>query len=325
MPETATPQASRTSRTSINSPSTPSGSCPWTWSRRPSPAIPALPWGRRPWRISSGRASCATTRPTRTGPTATASSSPAATPRRSSTPSSTWAATTCPWKSIQHFRQFGSLTPGHPEHELTTGVETTTGPLGQGIGNAVGMAIAQCLSAQRFNREGFSLFDYRIWAFVSDGDMMEGISHEACSPRRPPQAQLPQGLLRRQRDLHRRPHLPRLHRGRGQALRGLRLARSPRERRQRPRRPRGGHEDRRGRGGAPRLRRRQDHHRLRQPRQAGHGQGPRRASWEGRGRSLQEGPRLAPGAHLPRARRGRAPFEEAAQARPSDWKRNGTA
>ncbi len=84
-------------------------------------------------------------------------------------------------EEIQHFRQFGSLTPGHPEHELTRGVETTTGPLGQGIGNAVGMAIAQCLSAQRFNRDGFSLFDYRIWAFVSDGDMMEGISHEACS------------------------------------------------------------------------------------------------------------------------------------------------
>ncbi len=84
-------------------------------------------------------------------------------------------------EEIQHFRQWGSLTPGHPEHELTKGVETTTGPLGQGIGNAVGMAIAQCLSAQRFNRDGFPLFDYRVWAFVSDGDMMEGISHEACS------------------------------------------------------------------------------------------------------------------------------------------------
>jgi transketolase len=84
-------------------------------------------------------------------------------------------------EELQRFRQLGSKTPGHPEHELTRGVETTTGPLGQGIANAVGMAIAQRMSAQRFNREGFPVFDYRMWVIASDGDMMEGVSHEACS------------------------------------------------------------------------------------------------------------------------------------------------
>jgi transketolase len=86
-----------------------------------------------------------------------------------------------PMEELQRFRQFGSKTPGHPEHELTRGVETTTGPLGQGLGNAVGMAIAEAKSAQRFNRDGFPLFDYRIWVIASDGDLMEGVSHEASS------------------------------------------------------------------------------------------------------------------------------------------------
>ena len=86
-----------------------------------------------------------------------------------------------PIEELKHFRQFGSKTPGHPEHELTRGVEVTTGPLGQGIANSVGMAIAERMSAQRFNREGFPVLDYRIWVIMSDGEMMEGISHEACS------------------------------------------------------------------------------------------------------------------------------------------------
>ena len=86
-----------------------------------------------------------------------------------------------PMEELQRFRQFGSKTPGHPEHELTRGVETTTGPLGQGLGNAVGMAIAEAKSAARFNRDGFPLFDYRIWVIASDGDLMEGVSHEAAS------------------------------------------------------------------------------------------------------------------------------------------------
>ena len=82
---------------------------------------------------------------------------------------------------LRRFRQWGSLTPGHPEHELTKGVETTTGPLGQGLSNAVGMAIAERLSAAHFNRDGFPLFDYRTWVIASDGDMMEGVASEASS------------------------------------------------------------------------------------------------------------------------------------------------
>jgi transketolase len=82
---------------------------------------------------------------------------------------------------IKNFRQLGSKTPGHPEYGLTTGVETTTGPLGQGVANSVGMAIAERWLAQYFNRPGFELFNYNIWAICGDGDMMEGISGEAAS------------------------------------------------------------------------------------------------------------------------------------------------
>jgi transketolase len=82
---------------------------------------------------------------------------------------------------IKAFRQIDSKTPGHPEYGVTTGVETTTGPLGQGVANSVGFAIAERWLAGHFNRPGFDLFDYNIWAFCGDGDMMEGISSEAAS------------------------------------------------------------------------------------------------------------------------------------------------
>jgi transketolase len=82
---------------------------------------------------------------------------------------------------IKHFRQLGSHTPGHPEHHLDFGIETTTGPLGQGFGNGVGMAIAAKHLEARFERGNSGLFDHRIFAIVSDGDLMEGISHEAAS------------------------------------------------------------------------------------------------------------------------------------------------
>jgi transketolase len=82
---------------------------------------------------------------------------------------------------IKQFRQIGSKTPGHPEHGLTTGVETTTGPLGQGVGNSVGMAIAGEWLAARYNRPGFDVFNYNVYAFCGDGDMMEGVSSEAAS------------------------------------------------------------------------------------------------------------------------------------------------
>ncbi|HWO69902.1 MAG TPA: transketolase [Actinomycetota bacterium] len=86
-----------------------------------------------------------------------------------------------PLDELRRFRQLGSRAPGHPEHGLTPGVETTTGPLGQGLANAVGMAIAERLLAERFNRPGLEVVDHRVWAICSDGDLMEGISHEAAS------------------------------------------------------------------------------------------------------------------------------------------------
>ncbi len=86
-----------------------------------------------------------------------------------------------PLDQIKLFRQLGSITPGHPENHLTPGVETTTGPLGQGFGNGVGMAIAARHLAARFERDGSGLFDHRIFAIVSDGDLMEGVASEAAS------------------------------------------------------------------------------------------------------------------------------------------------
>jgi transketolase len=82
---------------------------------------------------------------------------------------------------IKRFRELGSKCPGHPEYHLTSGVETTTGPLGQGCGNSVGMALAGRWLAERFNRPGFSMFDYDVYAVCGDGDMMEGVSSEAAS------------------------------------------------------------------------------------------------------------------------------------------------
>jgi transketolase len=82
---------------------------------------------------------------------------------------------------IKSFRQLDSKTPGHPEYRITSGLETTTGPLGQGIGNSVGMAIAGKWLAARYNRPGFEVFDYNVYAFCGDGDLMEGVGAEAAS------------------------------------------------------------------------------------------------------------------------------------------------
>ena len=86
-----------------------------------------------------------------------------------------------PLQELKDFRQLHSKTPGHPEHGLTPGVETTTGPLGQGIANAVGMALAEKLLAAEFNRPRHTLVDHHTYAFIGDGCLMEGISHEACA------------------------------------------------------------------------------------------------------------------------------------------------
>jgi transketolase len=86
-----------------------------------------------------------------------------------------------PMEEIKNFRQLHSKTPGHPEYGMTPGVETTTGPLGQGIANAVGMALAERMLADRFNKPGHTIVDHYTYVFMGDGCMMEGVSHEACS------------------------------------------------------------------------------------------------------------------------------------------------
>ena len=86
-----------------------------------------------------------------------------------------------PLEELKQFRQWDSKTPGHPESHLTPGVETTTGPLGQGLSNAVGMALAESWLAEQYNRPEFGIVDHRTYVIASDGDLMEGVSHEACS------------------------------------------------------------------------------------------------------------------------------------------------
>jgi transketolase len=86
-----------------------------------------------------------------------------------------------PLEQIERLRQWGSITPGHPEHFLTPGVETTTGPLGQGVGNGIGFAMAERLAADLYNHSAATVVDHRTWVFAGDGDMMEGVASEASS------------------------------------------------------------------------------------------------------------------------------------------------
>ena len=190
-------------------------------------------------------------------------------------------------EDIKAFRQWGSKTPGHPERGHTPGVETTTGPLGQGVGNAVGMAIAERLLAEHFNRPGHRIVDHRTWAFASDGDLMEGVGERSRLARRAPPPRQAHPGLRRQPHHHRRRHGAHLLRGRASA--GSRptagtWSRSATATTSRP--SRGRSMRRRGKrppdaDGAPHPHRRSRAH------QAEHRRGARRAAGRGRGAADQ--------------------------------------
>ena len=198
----------------------------WTPSKRRRAAIPACRWAWPRSRSRSGPAILRTIRPMPSGRTATASSFPTGTGRCCSTRCCISPDTTCPMEELKRFRQLHSKTPGHPEFGPTPGVETTTGPLGQGLSNAVGMALAERLLAAEFNRPGHTIVDHRTYAFVGDGCMMEGISHEACSLAGTWGLGKLIGALRRQRHLDRRRDPRLVHRRHRQAVRGLRLERA---------------------------------------------------------------------------------------------------
>ena len=140
---------------------------------------------------------------------------------------------------IRHFRQLDSKAPGHPEYHWVSGVETTTGPLGQGIATSVGMAIARKWLASRYNKPGFELFDYNVYAICGDGCLMEGVGSEAASLAGHLAARRPVLDLRQQPHHHRGQDQHHLHRGCRRALPRLSLERAARRRRQRSRAHRG--------------------------------------------------------------------------------------
>ena len=231
-----------------------------------------------------------------------------------------------PLEAIKKFRQWHSRCPGHPEYRWTSGVETTTGPLGQGAANSVGMAAAERWMAARFNKPGFEkLIDFNVYALCGDGDMMEGITSEAASLAAPLEAVEPVLDLRQQPHHDRGEHRAGVQRGRGDAVPGLRLERHPRRRRQRPgyARP--------GVSGVPQgdrpadLDHRRQPHRLGRAHQARHQRRPRRAAGRGRDPADQAELRLARGRQVPRPRRRLRLFQRRhRQARQGDCATRGS-
>ena len=133
---------------------------------------------------------------------------------------------------IKHFRQLGSKAPGHPEYHWVSGVEATTGPLGQGIATSVGMAIGEAWLANRYNRPDFEIFGYNIYAVCGDGCMMEGVGVGSGVAGGPSRLGQPVLDLRQQPHHDRRQYPHRLYRGHCGPVHGIRLERSTRRRRQ---------------------------------------------------------------------------------------------
>ena len=214
---------------------------------------------------------------------------------------------------LKAYRTWGSITPGHPEHGLTPGVETTTGPLGQGLGNAVGMAMAARRERGLLDPDaepGSSPFDHHVYAFVSDGDIEEGISHEVSSLAAHQQlgnliVLYDDNNISIEDDTEHRQV-----RGRRRAVRGLRLARAAAELAHAGRLPRGragavpGALNGQGRHDGAVAHRAAHDHRLARPAQAEHRRGARLRARRRRGRRDQGDPRLRPGGLLPGRGRG---------------------
>ena len=137
---------------------------------------------------------------------------------------------------LKSFRQWGSKTPGHPEYRLVPGAELTTGPLGQGFANGIGLAIAEAHLAATYNRDGHTIVDHRTFGLASDGDLMEGVAYEAASLAGPPAPWQDRLSVRLEPGHALGIHEPDLQRRRRKTLRGDGVARPARRGRQRPRR-----------------------------------------------------------------------------------------
>ena len=205
-------------------------------------------------------------------------------------------------EDIESFRQLDSKAAGHPEYRWASGVEATTGPLGQGVATSVGMAVASKWLAATYNKPGFELFDFDTYVICGDGDMMEGVSHEAAAFAGHQQLDNLCWIYDNNHISIDGRHADHHERGRRQAVRGLRLERRSYPRRQRLQRdhPRPGRVQ--GHPGPPDDDHRRQPHRLRLAAQAGHGRSPRRAARRRGGARDQALLRLARGRPVPGAR-----------------------